>query len=1011
MDLSGLWNYRLDPNDKGESEGWFTEQFALQSFQLPGTTAENKIGTKLDRKLEKEWTKDAVASFREYYSYRGVLWLQREVVLDQAPDGPLSIFFERILGSSEVWINGEYMSKEDSMSTPHIHTIPHEKYAGKTFVLTVKIDNRNHHHLGELASGYTDQTQTFWCGIVGKLFMTTTLVENKATVYFDTETRLLHVFVKDISDADVTVKDKQDAVIEVTSYQKQRTPNGLHISLCINNELHWNEFTRNYYIVEIVTEKGVIRKPIGIVDLATNGKHFTVNKQRIFLRGTLDCAIFPQTGYPPTDQASWMKIFGEIKACGLNHIRFHSWCPPEAAFLAANELGIYLMPEGPFWLDEWFNNSVGDYEEHYSFIEHECKRIIETYGHHPSFCFFAVGNELHGDFPFLAKLLSDERFKQQEILTTVTANTTNLLRDFYQGADDFFVGVEYEKRGLRGNRFLDEQTIGTNFNYENSLDILPVPTIAHEIGQYASYPDLTEMDRLKGVLSPTNLLAIKHDLQRNGLANLANDFLMDSQKTAYDMYKNEVESMVRSDSLAGYQLLGLQDYPGQNTAMVGFLDSSWEQKGIIEREKIYQIYGPVIPMIELEKRVFEQGESILFHYGLRNDLLQTLDGTLTIRLKDESEIYQEEQLELQKVDSGYGVLGQRSWQLPTIEGTGLKAYTFEVIFQSDQGQFTNEWKVWVDHSTFDVSAYHEISTNQLTPQVIKDVNAGDTRILHVEPQYFDETIQGNYFPVFWSPVFFTSSDSVGTHIEKDHPLFKYFATDRFASMQWKELIEDAVHFPWKQVGRIVQTVPNFFNHEIRTYLAEVKMGKGNIILSGFSDSTYTVAQKSFQKALYQYALSNECQPTTEVDVEEIRTLLGEKQGNHQQVLANDLAYRKPAWCDNQRSNRFGASKGNDGNPSTHWTTAAQTGDHYWAVDLTEIKEFKRIIVEPIRHEHMQFWIEASNDQQDWWKVAESNIHQKRHEFFVQEKARYLKVHYIHPLNISPGQRSFQVYEE
>ena len=153
MDLSGLWNYRLDPNDKGESEGWFTEQFALQSFQLPGTTAENKIGTKLDRKLEKEWTKDAVASFREYYSYRGVLWLQREVVLDQAPDGPLSIFFERILGSSEVWINGEYISKEDSMSTPHIHTIPHEKYAGKTFVLTVKIDNRNHHHLGELASG------------------------------------------------------------------------------------------------------------------------------------------------------------------------------------------------------------------------------------------------------------------------------------------------------------------------------------------------------------------------------------------------------------------------------------------------------------------------------------------------------------------------------------------------------------------------------------------------------------------------------------------------------------------------------------------------------------------------------------------------------------------------------------------------------------------------------------------------------------------------------------------
>lgn len=1011
MDLSGQWNYRLDPDDQGGNERWFTEQFSVDPFQLPGTTAENKIGRKLDRNIEKAWTKDAVASFREHDSYRGVLWLQREVVLEEVPDGPLYVFFERILGRSEVWINGEYISKEDSMSTPHEHMIPYEKCAGKSFVLTVKIDNRNHHHLGELASGYTDQTQTFWCGIVGKLLLTTHVLENRATVYFDTDTRLLHVHIKDISDADVTIKNKQNQVVEVTTYEKQSSTNGVHISMNIKNESHWNECTTDYYIAEIVTKRGGIQKPIGIVDLATKGKHFTVNNQRIFLRGTLDCAIFPQTGYPPTDQESWREIMGEIKACGLNHIRFHSWCPPEAAFLVANELGIYLMPEGPFWLDEWFDNSVGDYEEHYSFIEHECKRIIETYGHHPSFCFFAVGNELHGDFPFLAKILSDERFKQQEILTTITANTTNLLRDFYEGADDFFIGVEYEKRGLRGNRFLDEQTIGTNFNYENSLDIIPVPTIAHEIGQYASYPDLTEIDRLNGVLSATNLLAITHDLERNGLAELANDFLIDSQKTAYEMYKNEVESMVRSDSLAGYQLLGLQDYPGQNTAMVGFLDSSWEQKGVIEREKIYQIYGPVIPMIELEKRVFESDESIRFHYGIRNDCLQPLDGTLIILLKDESGIIQEEQIELPKMMSGYRVLGERSWQLPSFEQTGLKAYTFAAIFQSEKGQFTNEWSIWVDHSTFDVTPYDYMSTNQLTSQVIEDVSAGGTRILHVEPQYFDATIQGNYFPVFWSPVFFTSSDSVGTHIEKEHPLFTHFATERFASMQWKELLEDAVHFPWKQAGGIVQTVPNFFNHEIRTYVAEVKIGKGKLIISGFSDSTYTVAQKSFQKALYQYALSNECQPRIQVEVEEIRTLLGEREVSHQQMLSNDLAYRKPSWCDNQKSNRFGASKGNDGNPSTHWTTAAQTGAHYWAVDLSEIKEFKRIIVEPIRHEHMQFWIEASNDQQDWWKVTESNTYQKRHELLVQEKARYLKVHYIHPLNISPGQRSFQVYEE
>ena len=55
----------------------------------------------------------------------------------------------------------------------------------------------------------------------------------------------------------------------------------------------------------------------------------------------------------PTDVESWRRIVRICKAHGLNHIRFHSrWCPPKAAFEAADELGFYYQVEASAWANE-----------------------------------------------------------------------------------------------------------------------------------------------------------------------------------------------------------------------------------------------------------------------------------------------------------------------------------------------------------------------------------------------------------------------------------------------------------------------------------------------------------------------------------------------------------------------------------------------------------------------------------------------------------------------------------
>lgn len=142
------------------------------------------------------------------------------------------------------------------------------------------------------------------------------------------------------------------------------------------------------------TEKAIADRQVttfGMRKLSTHGRQFAINDRTIFLRGTLDCATFPRTGYPPTDIAEWRRIFTICKNHGLNHVRFHSWCPPKAAFDAADQIGIYLQVEGASW-----TSIVGDGTPFDKWIYEESERIMKEYGNHPSFILYTYGNEPGG---------------------------------------------------------------------------------------------------------------------------------------------------------------------------------------------------------------------------------------------------------------------------------------------------------------------------------------------------------------------------------------------------------------------------------------------------------------------------------------------------------------------------------------------------------------------------------------------------------------------------------------
>ncbi|MFA9556296.1 discoidin domain-containing protein [Evansella sp. AB-rgal1] len=1010
INLAGNWRFRLDPNDQGRTEGWQQTRLTNEGFTLPGTACENRIGTPLDMSLTEKMTKESVASFREKYSYRGKVWLQKEVDLPSELLGAGHIFFQRILGESAIWINGDFIGKEVGFSTGHRYAIDFDQYSGQTITVTISLDNRNHYHLGELASGYTNQTQTYWLGIIGELYVSDELTEDLITTVYDPKEQRVEIKLAERlqkQEPEVMITDQEGKVVP----QKMRWDEEIGRYVCRTKGWQtWSEFTPVTYYVKASTKTQTLQKPFGLVDLTWDENHFFLFGKRLFLRGTLDCAVFPQTGYPAMDEREWERIFTTCIEHGLNHIRFHSWCPPEAAFAVADRLGVYLMPEGPFWMDEWFHNSVGDFPEHYELIPSELKKIVTSYGHHPSFCFFAVGNELHGDFKFLAQLIRELPFKEQQIMTTVTANTTNLLRDFYEGADDFFVGVEYEKHGLRGNRFLDQMMVSTDFNMEDSLSYIPVPTISHENGQYASYPDLSEPQRMTGNLVAVNELAVANDLAQKGLLDQAEDFLKHSQKFAFEQYKAEIEMLIRSDSLAGYQLLGLQDYPGQASAMVGFLDSSWKEKGIVSKEAIAAVCGPLVPMAEVDRRILRIGETLEIHCGVRSDHLVPISGKGHLSINHGEICLFEQSIDLAEINSGYQRFGTIHWQVPT-DITNFLQLEIRFEVRLEDKIVTNQWRIWIDGLAKVEVTDQLLVADQLSSDFLSEVNEGKSGYLYLDPRHFNQVEPGNFFSVFWSPVFFKSNDSIGTVVRNHHPLFNLYESGQEASLQFKELLEAGVHFTQPKQGSLISSVPNFFSNEIRCYLAEYRLGAGRLLISGIPLLEDSISQTAFKKAVEQYLLQETGTTTAvaEISEEELIALLHPKE-TQEGERKTDYAFRQATDCDNAKSNRFGSGKAVDGNPLTYWTCAAQTTAHWWSVDLGTDKAKLQLEAELVNWETVGFKLLVSSDGEKWQSYGKTSDHQELQSFMIHQPVRFVKLAFIHPLNTSPQLRRVSLYQ-
>lgn len=881
--LAGDWKVALDPSDEGIKQSWFQSHDFAGTLKLPGTTDLAKIGTRTQGSYP--------GSLTRVFEFYGPAWYEREINVPQDWQGKsVDLFLERVLWESRVWIDGKACDTQDALSTPHIHSLG-QLSPGK-HKLTVRISNMMIHPWGEDAHNFTEQTQTIWNGAIGRIELQAhdAVSVSQFRVFPDAAAKRVKIEANfrnsgSARDGFLTVmitepsSDKPFASIRVpvkvdagTSVIEQR------IELPAAPKL-WDEFTPNlYHATAIFESEGrsvTSATTFGFRELKTTQHQILINGRPMFVRGNMDHCVFPLTGHPPMEVEGWKRVFAIYKQHGMNQMRCHAWTPPEAAFIAADEMGIYIQTE-IFWMQYPLGSGkpVGDMKQRSAtpksfassdqspdeFVKAEMRRVIDTYGNHPSLVFFVIGNELgRSDWKATAEWINAE--KQHDPRHLYAVSTAREITP----ADDFADTHAVPKVGWVRDRVEPM----TDWDYEKLYAKAPVPVIAHELGQWPTYPRWSEISQFTGVVQARDLEECRALAQRYGVEDQNEAFHNASGALAIRLYKDQMESHYRTPSCSGFSTLCMQDYPGQGEALVGWLDSFFDSKGIVTPERFRRWCNSSVPLVRVSKYVYTADEAIsataeLAHFGA-SDWAEVKPHW---RLLDASgAVLREGDLPAIAAKTG-GLTSLGAFTVPLSDLKSPARVRLELQCTAGDTTLANDWDFWIFPSKISDSEPSEVAVVTTLDDAKKSLSDGKKTLLLAHQLGSKRNKQlANFKPVYWSEWYFPWSETLGALVQNQHPAMAQFPTDDHYDWQWQDLCKTGRGFVVDRLPRelkpIVQPIPDFhLNHRYAT-IFEASVGQGKLLVCGYDVATKLdtrLAARQLRLSLLSYMHSDAFSP-------------------------------------------------------------------------------------------------------------------------------------------------------
>ncbi|HMP92568.1 MAG TPA: glycoside hydrolase family 2 TIM barrel-domain containing protein, partial [Phnomibacter sp.] len=815
--------------------------------------------------------------------YVGAAWYQKEInIPENWGHKRIIVHLERCHTETKLWINDQQIGLQNSLVAPHEYDVTPWLKPGR-HMLTICVDNRiKEINVGPDSHSISDHTQGNWNGIIGNIMLLATppVYLDELQVYPNVAGRQasIKIGVKNTANASVSSILK----ISATSYntQRQHHTRTIHVPLALApladtllpvvlpmgaSMQTWDEFNPALYTLTatLQTGKEIYTKQVtfGMRSVQIMGNNFIVNGRRTFLRGTLHNGEFPLTGYPATDVPAWLRILKTAKAHGLNHIRFHSWCPPAAAFTAADLVGIYLMPEAPSWPNHGPRIGVGEPIDQYLYDETD--RILKWYGNHPSFIMFSGGNEPAGNqVEYLNAFV--QYWQQKDPRRVYTGMAVG-------GSWPVVPLAQFQVRGgIRGLAW-DKQPESIS-NFSEPLSRFKVPFVAHEIGQYCAFPNFDEIKKYTGVYRAKNFELFQQDLADQGMAHQAKDFLMASGKLQALCYKHEIEKMLRTPSYAGFQMLGLQDFPGQGTALVGVLDAFWEPKGYITPVQFRRFCNTVVPLARFPKFVFTNQDTLQVGIEVFNAGPAPLkQAAVWWTIKDDNGTLiadgkiKPADIPLANANSMGNI------QLSLHQITAPKQLNLEVGITGTS--FVNDWDFWVYPRQQPALPPNVYYTTQFDEKALAVLNDGGKVFLNVAGQVVKgKEVSMHFLPVFWNTSWFKMKPPhvTGMLIQHKSGAFAQFPGTSHSTLQWWDIAHRAQvmvleDFP-AGFTPLVQPIDTWFLNRRLALIFEAKVGNGSMIVSSadLRPNTKGVAARQLFHSLIQYMASPNFKPSQTV---------------------------------------------------------------------------------------------------------------------------------------------------
>lgn len=1000
VSLSGTWRFALDHQDSGISEQWFAKALpGDDEIQLPGVLESQGYGDEID--IHTPWVLSLYDHFwylRSDYSaytnagavkvpficqpprhYLGAAWYQRDLEVPEAWQGKhVTLFMERPHWESTVWLDDQKIGADNSLCAPHefdLGLLPAGHHR-----LTVRVDNRMILPYRPDAHSVSDSLDDAWNGIIGKIELRETgpvwIYDLQVYPHVATKSVTVRGKIGDLSGNPGTNR----LLMMITPFRVGKNPRAMagtnflvtwgtnggvfETELALNSSAElWDEFHPTIYRLGVGLENGSgAGAHFGLREFKADGQSFEINGHPVYLRGTHFGGDFPLTGYPPTDVDSWKKIFTTCKAWGLNHMRFHSWCPPEAAFEAADELGFYLQVECGMW------NEFRPGGEMEKMLYLETDRIIRAYGNHPSFVLLSASNEAHGAWQ---RCLPQwvEHYRKEDPRRLYTPDTGWVAID----RPGPVTGADYLVTGRIGQSRTRGDTGWFGRDYGRSLRGVNVPVIAHELGQWCAYPDYDVISGFSGFMHPGNYEIFRDSAAKHGVLAQDKHFAWASGRFQFECYKEEIEANLRTPGMAGFQLLDLHDYTGQGTALVGLLDPFWESKGYTTADEFKQFCGPVVPLARLTQRIFTTADTLNVDCEIANFSAAPLENAAPVwEVEDASGHVIHSDWPVRTIAVGKNIpLGKISLDLSKLAAPAQ----CKLRIHLDGTTVSNEWKFWLYPANLTNTPAADVLVTHSWDEAEKALAAGG-KVMFL-PRMADLDWSSPplaRLPIFWNALMGpTWGRMLGLWCDTNHPALAEFPTGPECNWQWTELTRNLRAINMDRLPPVLQPFVQAIDDWNRNYKLgvafECAVGPGRLMVCSvdFPDLTGNPVACQLYHSFLDYMAGDKFHPSAAVTAGDLRNLLFDTR-----IMAKLHA---TAEADGQPADAL-----IDGDPNTFWLSdAGDRPPHEITVSFPNPEPVAGVVLMP-RQNHREhqgdirvYQLQRSDDGTNWVEICRGQL--------------------------------------